>query len=58
MKEKLPSPKIQEKDVDDLIGCYAFTPNENKREKLLSFLKGQKQRFVEQERQQERERRP
>ncbi len=50
MKNKIPSPRIEEKEVDNVIASFGIKPQYVDRENLHSLLKKQKEQFLVQER--------
>ncbi len=50
MNKKLPSPRIEEKDIDDVIASFGIKPEAVDRDKVLNLLKSQKEQFLTQER--------
>jgi hypothetical protein len=56
MGENIPSFRIEEKDVDQVIATFGAKPEPEKRQEIAEMLEEQKAKFLEQERTKSQER--
>ena len=56
MAENIPSFRIEEKDVDQVIATFGAKPEPEKKQEITAMLGAQKAKFLEQERTKSQER--
>jgi hypothetical protein len=56
MAENIPSFRIEEKDVDQLIATFGAKPEPEKKQEITAMLEAQKGKFLEQEKTKSQER--
>ena len=56
MAENIPSFRIEEKDVDQVIATFGAKPEPEKKQEIAAMLEEQKAKFLEQERTKSQER--